>query len=50
MSMCNKGSLYFITCEHYAFTNNKNRDKMKVRSEINIAERNTDNVQMVTHG
>lgn len=50
MSMRNKGSLYFITYEHYAFTNNKNRDKMKVRREINIAERSTDDVQMVSHG
>lgn len=48
--MCNRGSLYFITYEYYAFTNNKNRDKMKVRREINITERNIDNVQMVTHG
>lgn len=50
MSMRNTVSLYFITYEHYAFTNNKNRDKMKVGIEINIAERSTDNVQMVTHG
>lgn len=48
--MRNTVSLYFITCEHYAFTNNKNRDKMKVRRETNIAERSTDNIQMVTHG
>lgn len=48
--MRNTDSLYFITYEHYAFTNNKIRYKMKVRREINIAERSTDNVQMVTHG
>lgn len=50
MSMRNTSSLYFITYEYYAFTNNKNRHKMKVQREINITERSIDNVQMVTHG